>query len=228
MQALLVCEDARFAELLTVALRQVGLRGVVRQTHPADVHQLADAAVVILNIGALEAADDALHHLRTLTSAPILILCPPADEETLLNFYNRGATFVAMRPYDLRLLAAQARALSRVAAVAATIPAPHPLLNPETQSISLPNGDFRLTSLEYRLLAALLDHPGRVFKPDMLVEYVWGYSGDGDRSLVKGLVNRVRRKIEPAPPQPIFLVTEPGIGYRFIPPDEDDAPESDA
>lgn len=220
MQALIVCEDARFAELLTVALRQVGLRGVVRQSPPRDARQLAEAMVLVCDFDDRDAAVEALHSLRLLTSAPILVLYPPAREDELLDLYHRGATYVAVRPYDLRLLAVQALALSRVSASAVAAPAPHPLLNPEIQSITLPNGEFRLTSLEYRLLAALLNHPGRVFTPDKLVEYVWGYSGDGDRSLVKGLVNRVRRKIEPEPRQPVFLVTEPGVGYRFVPPEE--------
>lgn len=221
MHALIVCEDSRLSELLTVALRQVGLRGVVRHTFPTDAHQLTDAAVLILNVGNCPAAQTALRNLRTLTSAPILVLCPPAEEEDLLDLYHRGASFVGTRPYDLRLLAAQAQALSRMTATIMEAPAPHPLLDPETQTITLPEGVYRLTTLEFRLLAALLSRPGRVIPPEQLVEYVWGYSGDGDRSLVKGLVNRVRRKIEPAPQKPVFLVTEVGVGYRFLPPDEE-------
>jgi len=223
MYALIICEDTRFSELLTVALRQVGLRGVVRQSLPNDAHQIADAAVFLLNVGDCRGALATLRNLRTLTSAPILMLCAPAEEEELLELYQRGATFVATRPYDLRLLAAQALALSRITAALAAVPAPHPLLNPETQSITLPTGVTRLTTLEFRLVAALLSRPGRVIPPEQLVEDVWGYSGDGDRSLVKALVSRVRRKIEPAPQKPIYLVTEAGVGYRFLPPYDDGA-----
>jgi len=75
--------------------------------------------------------------------------------------------------------------------------------------------DPPLSAAQYRLLATLLSRPGRVFPLEALVEAVWGYSGDGDRHLVKGLVNRVRRKIEPAPQEPIYLLTEAGVGYRF-------------
>ena len=219
MHALIVCEDGRLAELLTVALRQVGLRGVVRRTLPVESHQVAEAAVLLLNSDSAEVASEALWGVRTLTSAPLIVLCPAADDETQLDLYHRGATLVAPKPVDLRLLAAQALALTRIAASAATVPAPHPMLDPETQSVSLPDGVFRLSPLEFRLLAALLSRPGRVFPPETLVEHVWGYSGDGDRSLVKSLVNRVRRKIEPSPQTPVYLVTETGVGYRFMPPE---------
>ena len=219
MHALIICEEPRQSELLTVALRQVGLRGIIRRTLPADARQLADAVVLVLDVSGAAAVHTALHHLRTLTSAPLLVLCPPADEEMILDFYVRGATLVATKPCDLRILAAQALAVSRVAATAAATPAPHPLLDPETQSIALPSGAVRLSTLEYRLLAALLSRPGRVFTPEALVEAVWGYSGSGDRHLVKGLVNRVRRKIEPHSQEPMYLLTEAGVGYRFAPPE---------
>ncbi len=216
--ALVICEEQRLAELLTVALRQVGLRGIIRRTPPPDAHQLGDASVLVVDVNDTRTALAVLHDLRTLTPAPVLILCPPADEESLLELYLRGATLVAVKPCDLRLFAAQALALSRVASITPAIPAPHPLLDPETQSILLPSGPARLSALEYRLLATLLSRPGRVFPSEALVEAVWGYGGDGDRYLVKGLVNRVRRKIEPAPQEPIYLLTESGVGYRFVPP----------
>ncbi|MCO6453244.1 MAG: response regulator transcription factor [Caldilineales bacterium] len=217
MHALIICDESRLAELLTVALRQVGLRGIVRHSPPIDARQLADAVVLIVDVENCSEAVGTLSALRTLTTAPVVILCPQAEAEMLLDLYNRGATFVATKPVDLRLLAAQSLALSRTAVVTSQ-PAPHPLLDPETQSINLPDGNCRLSTLEFRLVAALLSRPGRVFTPDILVEHVWGYSGQGDRSLVKSLVNRVRRKIEPIPQEPTYLLTESGVGYRFVPP----------
>lgn len=219
MQALILCDEQRLAELLTVALRQVGLRGIVRHTPPPDTRQIGEVSVLVVDVDGPGTAVNRLRELRTLTSAPLIILCPATSEETLLELYQRGATLVVTKPYDLRLLAAQALALSRVAVAAPAVPAPHPLLDPETQAITLPNGVFRLSTLEYRLLATLLNRPGRVFSPEALVEAVWGYSGQGDRHLVKGLVNRVRRKIEPSPQEPIYLLTEAGVGYRFVPPE---------
>lgn len=218
MHTLVICEEAQVAELVTMALRQVGLRAVVRRTAPADATQLNDVSVILLDADDVETAIRSLQHLRDLTPTPILLASPGVADTSLLNYYRSGATAVIVKPYDLRLLAAQAIALTRLVVISGISPALHPLIDPDTQAVSLPHGEFRLTTLEYRLVAALLSRPGRVFTPEKLVEQVWGYSGEGDRSLVKGLVNRVRRKIEPVPQEPKYLVTESGVGYRFYPP----------
>jgi two-component system KDP operon response regulator KdpE len=75
----------------------------------------------------------------------------------------------------------------------------------------------RLTQLEFRLLYALMTHPGRVVPSENLVEYVWGYGGDGSQSLVRGLISRLRSKLEPDPSNPKYILTEAGIGYYFEP-----------
>jgi DNA-binding response OmpR family regulator len=71
--------------------------------------------------------------------------------------------------------------------------------------------------LEFRLLFTLMTHAGRVIPAENLVEYVWGYTGEGNRSLVRGLIQRLRTKVEPNPSKPRYILTQPGVGYRFNP-----------
>jgi two-component system KDP operon response regulator KdpE len=73
----------------------------------------------------------------------------------------------------------------------------------------------RLTQLEFRLLYTLITQPGHIMPAENLVEHVWGYSGEGNRELVRGLVQRLRSKVEPDPRNPRFILTEPGVGYYF-------------
>ncbi|MGB2964561.1 MAG: helix-turn-helix domain-containing protein [Anaerolineales bacterium] len=73
----------------------------------------------------------------------------------------------------------------------------------------------RLTHLEFRLLYTLITNPGQVIPTENLVEYIWGYSGEGNRDLVQGLVQRLRSKIEPDPRNPTYIINSPGIGYLF-------------
>jgi DNA-binding response OmpR family regulator len=75
----------------------------------------------------------------------------------------------------------------------------------------------RLTHLEFRLLYALMSHRGQVLPTETIVERVWGYSGRGDKELVRGLVSRLRGKIETEPRQPRYVHTVPGVGYTFDP-----------
>jgi DNA-binding response OmpR family regulator len=57
---------------------------------------------------------------------------------------------------------------------------------------------------------------GQVLPTEIIVEKVWGYTTEDNRDLVRGLVSRLRHKIEPNPDKPIYLETHPGIGYRFM------------
>jgi DNA-binding response OmpR family regulator len=60
-----------------------------------------------------------------------------------------------------------------------------------------------------------MTHPGQIIPTENIVEHVWGYSGEGNRELVRGLVQRLRSKVEPEPHHPRYILTELGIGYYF-------------
>jgi DNA-binding response OmpR family regulator len=82
--------------------------------------------------------------------------------------------------------------------------------------VTLAEGEPKhLTQLEFRLLYALMTHAGQIMPAENIVEHVWGYSGEGNRGLVRGLVQRLRAKVEPDPRNPEYILTEPGVGYRF-------------
>ena len=89
------------------------------------------------------------------------------------------------------------------------------MIDPSTRTIQVDEETKRLTQLEFRLLFTLMTHAGRVLPAETLVEYVWGYSGEGNRGLVRGLVQRLRSKVEPDPANPKYILTEPGLGYIF-------------
>jgi len=89
-------------------------------------------------------------------------------------------------------------------------------LDPATRTVSVSGHEpQRLTQLEFRLLYVLMTNREHVVPAEIIVERVWGYTGDGNRDLVRGLVSRLRRKVEPDPDGPSFIQTIPGTGYRF-------------
>ena len=89
-------------------------------------------------------------------------------------------------------------------------------LDPYARQVKRASGErVRLTNLEFRLLYLLMKNPGRILESDYIVGLVWGYHGEGNSHLLKNLVYRLRRKIEPDPNHPLYLHTEPGVGYRF-------------
>jgi DNA-binding response OmpR family regulator len=89
-------------------------------------------------------------------------------------------------------------------------------LDPSTHTVTVFGKDpQRLTRLEFRLLFTLMTNRGQVVPMDVIVERVWGYTGEGNDDLVRGLISRLRRKIEPNGETDQFIETIPGIGYRF-------------
>jgi len=91
-------------------------------------------------------------------------------------------------------------------------------LDPERHTVMLPSGQVRqLTNLEFRLLYCLMVNRGHVLTTETIIEKVWGYTGEGDRNLLKSLISRLRAKIEPSPREPKLITTVPGVGYTFNP-----------
>jgi DNA-binding response OmpR family regulator len=68
----------------------------------------------------------------------------------------------------------------------------------------------RLTHLEFRLLYTLMVNQGQIIPTETIVEHVWGYTGDGDRDLIRGLVSRLRAKVETDPRSPRWILTGAG------------------
>jgi DNA-binding response OmpR family regulator len=92
------------------------------------------------------------------------------------------------------------------------------MLDPAARTVQVEEGKARrLTHLEFRLLYTLMIHPGQILPTELIVERVWGYTGHGDRDLVRGLVSRLRAKVEPEPRTPHYIITVPGVGYAFDP-----------
>jgi DNA-binding response OmpR family regulator len=159
--------------------------------------------------------------LRALTQIPILVIIDSATEDTVCQLLREGADLVLNRPVAPRLIGEYCRALLRrsqtiPAFVLPQINVTEVKLDPDTRTvIVLDQQPRRLTRLEFRLLYVLMVNRGQVIPTETIVERVWGYGGQGNRELVRGLISRLRRKIEPSQGEPRFIHNVPGVGYRF-------------
>lgn len=226
MLALLFAPDPDEAAVLTLLLQRAGFevrlipeadRLLQRwQERPAELFFLTLIDEKSLN-------EDVIAQVRVETLAPIVVMLERAGEARQVALLEAGADLVLARPYSPRLLVAQLRALMRRSAGLPFFSIPQlsqsgVTLDPSKRTVRVGEGQpARLTQLEFRLLYALMTHGGRVIPAENLVEYVWGYGGEGSRSLVRGLIQRLRAKIEPDPSKPRYIVTEAGIGYYFEP-----------
>lgn len=224
MQAVLFCPHADEANILQVVLRQAGF--MVRTARSLDQaveawpEKPADLVLVVLD-GELSPALSHLKQLRAHTAVPIVLIVDHAIEDDHVRFLEAGVDLVLNRPYGVRLLLAQIRAVLRRSAglpfySLPTLTQREVNLDPSNRTVQVEDREpVHLTQLEFRLLYTLMTHAGQIIPTEQIVENVWGYSGEGNRELVRGLVQRLRSKVEANPRQPVYILTEPGIGYLF-------------
>ena len=181
----------------------------------------SERPVDLILLAVTGAARDHVRSIRSETTVPVIVFANQPDEETHFSLLEAGADIVVSRPYSARLLIAQVRALARRAgsiplANLPTMAATDLTLDPGTRTVQVADQPtHRLTHLEFRLLYTLMINRGQVLSTETIVEHVWGYSGQGDKDLVRGLVRRLRLKVEPDPGNPCYIITVPGLGYSF-------------
>lgn len=227
MQALLVCDDYDEAAILSLAMQRVGLTVTATQDIERASRLFAEHnhEFILLAVRIGRPADQ-VRRFRRETEAPIVIISNSANEDVLCQALDAGADWVLTRPYSTRLLIMQLRALLRRTKDTAFLRLPilsvgDVRLDPSTRTVAVGQKPARrLTPLEFRLLYTLMIHRGQTVPTPTLIERVWGYEGEGSMELARGLVSRLRAKIEENPKAPRYVLTVPGIGYMLASPED--------
>ena len=222
MYALLLARDSDEKAVLSLVLQRVGL--AVNTTNDLEralqVWPQRPADLILLALRDDEPLTN-VQCIRAETTVPIVVIVSQMGEGLHYELLEAGADLVIPRPFSARLLIAQVRALLRRAGGMPLFSLPvlslaDLTLDPATRTIQVSDlPSRRLTQLEFRLLYILMIHQGQVLPTETIVEQVWGYSGRGAKDLVRGLVRRLRTKVEPDPGNPQYVLTVPGVGYSF-------------
>lgn len=222
MQASLLAFNADESAVLRLVLQRAGLATRVtanlEEASREWPNQSSDLLVLAFR---REVPGPLVRQLRARIAVPLVVISEPLSEDSQIDLLESGADLIISRPYSARLLMAEIRALLRRSAGVPffslpTIVRGEITLDPSDRTVQIDQLQARrLTQLEFRLLYTLMLHPDQVFPAETLVEHVWGYSGRGDRDLVRGLIRRLRSKIEPSPKSPRYIQTVPRVGYVF-------------
>jgi two-component system KDP operon response regulator KdpE len=207
---------------------QTSLRGAGYEVETAETaeHALAAAAMrppeaVILDLVLPDGTGtDVVRELRTWSSAPVIVLSAVEDEREKVAALDAGADDYVTKPVGIDELIARLRAVLRRMA-----PESEPVLEIGELELDLEKRELRcggdpvhLTPHQFELLRLLALNEGKLLTHRTILHEVWG-PGYGDESnLLHVHVSQLRRKIEPDPTRPRYLLTEPGAGYRLVDP----------
>jgi DNA-binding response OmpR family regulator len=220
---LLVSDSLEAARVWGYALRQRGHRPelAVRQEDALRLASERSPDLAVVDIHTQESRWlDFCGELRRRGVSPIIFLVPAADESYILAAYACGVDEVAAKPLSPLILLAKVESWLRTvwsapAGSLEPLTAGNMALDPERRALCIDGcQSFRLTNLELRLLQSLMANPGQVLSADFLIERLWGSKG-ADAAMLKNVVYRLRRKIEPAHTRQHYIVTVTGQGYRL-------------
>jgi two-component system alkaline phosphatase synthesis response regulator PhoP len=176
--------------------------------------------LVVLDLG-LPVVDglDVARSLRRTSDIPIVMLTARADEADRIAGLELGADDYVTKPFSPRELVARVRAVlrrsERPADPMAMIRAADVELDPARLRVTAAGRRVDLTPTEFALLATLAREPGRVFTRAQLLDAVHGVAFDSYERAIDAHVKNIRRKLEPDPRSPRYVLTVIGVGYRF-------------
>jgi two-component system, OmpR family, KDP operon response regulator KdpE len=170
------------------------------------------------NINGLELC----RRLRAVSHVPIIVLSVKGDESVKIEVLDAGADDYVTKPFGIGELLARVRAALRRSPTAADdeeaiIEEGDFRVDPQARDVSVAGKDVHLSPKEFDLLLYFIRHPGRVLTHRTLLAKIWGGNSVEQTEYLRVFVRHLRKKIEPDPARPCYILTDPWVGYRFVP-----------
>jgi two-component system KDP operon response regulator KdpE len=213
------------------------IRRFVRQALEAEGHRVFEAEnlqrglieagtrkpdLVILDLGLPDGEGaDFIREVRAWSAMPIVVLSARVDERDKVEALDAGADDYLTKPFGVAELLARVRASLRRRArpgdePSAVVRFGDVLVDLANRHVSKDGEEVHLTQIEFRLLAVLLGHPGKVLTHRHLLREVWGPAYVEHSHYLRIYMGHLRQKLEIDPARPRHLITETGVGYRFV------------
>jgi two-component system, OmpR family, KDP operon response regulator KdpE len=177
--------------------------------------------VLILDLGLPDMDGiEVIKGVRGWTATPIIVLSAWGQESQKVAALDAGADDYVTKPFGMDELLARLRAAVRRASPAPDEPVvvtPDFTVDLAAKRVIRDGTDVRLTPTEWQLLEVLVRHAGRLVTQRQLLAEVWGPQYQHEANYLRVYAAQLRRKLEPDPSRPRYLLTEPGMGYRFHP-----------
>jgi two-component system KDP operon response regulator KdpE len=225
MTRLLVVDDEpALVRALAINLRahgyDVDVAASGRAALTAASTRLPDLVVLDLGLPDMDGVD-VVEGLRGWSTMPVLVLSARHEQRQKVAALDAGADDYITKPFGMDELLARVRAALRRTNPAQEGPARVTtdafVVDLAAHTVTVGDGEVRLTPTEWHLLEVLVRNPGRLVPQRQLLQEVWGPQYGSESNYLRVYVSQLRRKLEPDPTHPRHILTQPGVGYRFEP-----------
>ena len=223
LRILVVDDEPQIHRFLTPALEAAGFEPVRAETAAAALREIALRApdAVILDLGLPDMdGKDALRKAREFYAGPILILSARDRETEKIDALDLGADDFVEKPFGVGELLARLRAAIRRGPRGEAAPTAVRCgdldIDLAMRSVRRKGAAVRLSPKEFELLGRLVEGGGKVITHRQLLTAVWGPAHEHDTQYLRVFVGQLRQKLEADPARPEHIVTEAGVGYRFV------------
>jgi DNA-binding response OmpR family regulator len=165
---------------------------------------------------------ETLKRIREAHNTPVIMLTVRGEESDKVRGLQLGADDYVTKPFSQRELLSRIQAVLRRSEMPPLVPKTQIVVDEDLaidfarNEVVVRGRQVSLTPTEHRLLYHLVSNPGRVLTYETLLAKVWGYEYREEAHYVRLYVNYLRQKIEPDPSHPKYVLTERGLGYRFV------------
>jgi two-component system KDP operon response regulator KdpE len=224
-RVLVVDDDAQILRALRINLSARGYQVLTAVDGTSALRAAADGhpEVVVLDLGLPDLdGTEVIAGLRGWTQVPIIVLSARADSHDKVEALDAGADDYVTKPFGMAELLARLRAAVRRASVGQVDG--EPVVVTEAFTVDLvakrvvrDGAEVHLTPTEWAILEQLVRNTGKLVGQRQLLQEVWGPSYGKESNYLRVYLAQLRRKLEPDPAHPRYLITEAGMGYRFEP-----------
>jgi two-component system, OmpR family, KDP operon response regulator KdpE len=178
-------------------------------------------SLVILDLGLPDIDGTVVcQELRNRADVPILVLSVRGGERSKVEALDAGADDYVTKPFSPEELLARVRAglrrsIGRKQDMHGRLERGDLIIDFDRRRVYRENEEIRLSPKEFDLLTLLAAHAGSVLTHRAIVKSIWGLNGNGQQEHLRVLVGQLRKKLEPDPSHPRYVLTEPWVGYRF-------------
>jgi two-component system KDP operon response regulator KdpE len=219
---LIIDDEAQIRKLLNITLQSNNYKIIEAATGKEGIKLVSNHTpdLVLLDLGLPdESGHGVLKHLREWFTNPIIIISVQSNEEDIIRALDNGANDYLVKPFRTGELLARIRSALRKAGSEPNIPTAvfsDLSIDFANRVVKKRDSIIKLTATEYSLLSLFAQNDGKVLTHQFLLNQVWGSSHQNESQYLRVFIAQLRKKIETDPNRPSYIITESGIGYRFI------------